>query len=102
MNESLEKMVNTRLRLTRINQNQISSEEEEGEEESDSSDDENREMIVQPKVKKYNPPVRWKEHYLSHYEENIRNLAPLPLLTTDTFESVHAPFKSIGASKGLE
>ena len=36
---------------------------------------------------KYDPPVIFKEHYLSHLTEDIRNLGPLPLLKTDLFES---------------
>ena len=41
------------------------------------------------------PKMRWKEHFLCHMVEDIKNLAPLPLLATDLFESFHSPFKDI-------
>ena len=41
----------------------------------------------------YHPPIRWKEHYLSHYKETVEKLAPLPLLATDLFESCHSFLK---------
>ena len=36
---------------------------------------------------KYCPTVKWKEHFISHAMSDIKALAPLPLLNTDTFES---------------
>ena len=36
---------------------------------------------------KYDPPVIFKKHYLSHLTEDIWNLGPLPLLKTYLFES---------------
>ena len=48
---------------------------------------------------KYDPTLKFKEHYLSHYPEDIRNLAPLVLTNTDLFESVHNPYKNIRRTK---
>ena len=36
---------------------------------------------------KYCPTVKWKEHFISHWMNDIKELAPLPLLNTDLFES---------------
>ena len=86
MDETLEKVMNTRLRLTKIDEQEL----------DESSDGE----IEQKKVSsKYFPPVIFKEHFLSHSIEDIRNLAPLPLLNTDMFESKHSPYKQIKTAK---
>ena len=59
MDSTLERLMNMRLQLT----------------------------CVQINPRKYDPPVTFKEHYLSHISEDIRNLAPTPFLKTDLFES---------------
>ena len=59
MDATLEKLMNMRLKLT----------------------------CVQKEPPKYDPPVIFKEHYMSHLPEDIRNLAPIPYLKTDLFES---------------
>ena len=46
----------------------------------------------------YCPTIKWKEHYISHYPQEISNLAPLPYLATDLFESHHAKFKTVKRS----
>ena len=59
-------------------------------EHSDSEADDYDELELSKQEKntsKYSPAVTWKEHFLSHYVDEIKNLAPLPLLNTDTFES---------------
>ena len=61
------------------------SKEDEEITETDSSDDENEAKVRV--VSKYKPTVKWKEHFISHFSSDIRNLAPLPLLNTDLFES---------------
>ena len=48
---------------------------------------------------KYSPPLVFKEHFISHFCEDIRNLGPLPLLKTDIFESQHSPYKQIRLAK---
>ena len=40
-----------------------------------------------------------QEHALSHSQQDIQNLGPLPLLSTDLFESNHAPLKQIRTAK---
>ena len=60
-------MMGYRLKLTKIDKESV---------ESDSSEQsENNEP-------NYDPSIRFKEHYLSHFAEDIQNLAPLPLLNT--------------------
>ena len=72
MNETLENVMNTRMRLTRVtNINNSKSKKKKG---------------CKKKVQKYNPPIIWKEHNLSHFMEDVRNLGPLVLLNTDMFE----------------
>ena len=65
MNETLSTVMNMRLDLTRIEtfdkKNGVSS-------------------------RKYIPTVKWKEHFISHSMNDIRQLAPLPLLNTDVYE----------------
>ena len=40
-----------------------------------------------------------QEHYLSHFQEDVRNLAPLRLLNTDLFESSHSEKNHIRKAK---
>ena len=80
MGETLENLMNIRLHLTRII-------------EPSTEKNKNTSRMKKIKVKsnifkgKHDPSVKWKEHYLGHFEEDIRQLAPLPLLNTDLFES---------------
>ena len=91
MDRTLDILMNVRLNLTRI-----SPEPEEDKDtadinenvEIDTSDDEIEDSEIDEKVSsKYKPTVKWKEHFLSHFSSDIRNLAPLPLLNTDIFEA---------------
>ena len=90
--------MNTRLRLTRVCQKPIedknitlgnifedidTSDSESKENDSNANDNDKNVKIVS----KYKPTVKWKEHFLSHYSSDVRNLAPLPLTNTDLFES---------------
>ena len=98
MDKTLENLMDTRLKLTRV---PLESEEDKDititassvdeNEQIDISDDENEDNDDNDKkvkvVSKYKPTVKWKEHFLSHFSTDIRNLAPLALLNTDLFES---------------
>ena len=72
LDDAVRKVMSTRMELTRKN----------------SSDEESS-------LPTYEPRIKWKEHFISHYASEIKNLAPMPLLCTDLFESKHAPFKTI-------
>ena len=99
MDKTLEKLMNIRMRLTRVH---LESGEEinisktindiDDDEEVDVSDDEEEETNSsngknEKVVSKYKPTIKWKEHFLSHFSTDIRNLAPLPLTNTNLFES---------------
>ena len=90
MNNSLDELMNIRLKLTRQKNDNIHVLVEPDSDDSDiEENDETTEKTEkkQNKKSKYVPPVTWKEHYLSHYVDDIQNLAPLPFLSTDRFES---------------
>ena len=74
MSETLEKTMNIRLKLTRVKND------------SSAEDSKSSEKLEKAKPK-HDPRVKWKEHYLGHFEDDIRQLGPLPLLNTDLFES---------------
>ena len=59
------------------------------EDENDTSDESDQDDDIGENLlkSKYSPQIRWKEHYLSHYSQMIRELGPLTLLNTDLFES---------------
>ena len=69
----------------------------------DSSDSDTEQVATTSKNKKqkskYKPALRFKEHFLSHYGNDIRNLAPLPYLKTDKYERNHSHLKGIRNSK---
>ena len=119
MDATLNTMMNMRLHLTKISdENSINNEEPDGNEETESDDEpdsdsseisetnepdnneetdsddkpdsdtadesETNEEIDGNSKKKGNhdPPITFKEHFLSHFFRNIRNLGPLPLTNT--------------------
>ena len=113
MDSALISLMNTRLKLTKISVAKVDdnnlecdnsscndAEDDKSDEISDdeSSDTSGDEEVIN-NLSKYDPPVRYKEHALSHLPEDIRNLAPLPLLNTDLFESIHSPYKNIRHAK---
>ena len=97
MNTVLEEMMTFRFKLTKIVQGVIENEDVGDEvENEDSSEDSDNEVKIESK---YKPGLLPKEHFISHFSEDITNLAPLPLLNTDLFESVHSPYKTIRMKK---
>ena len=89
MDKTLETLMNLRLKLTRINhvsKKDATLEVMADEEISDIDSEDDIETNVKV-LSKYKPSVKWKEHFLSHFSSDIRNLAPLTLLNTDLFES---------------
>ena len=88
MENTLDLLMNMRLKLTKIVQ-----EAENNEDMEETIND--REKISS----KYDPPITFKEHFLSHLTSDISNLAPLPLLNTDLFESIHPSYKTIRVKK---
>ena len=71
MSETLERTMDIRLKLTRI-----------------IDDSAGNGLNIGEKAKpKHDPRIKWKEHFLGHFEDDIIQLGPLPLLNTDLFES---------------
>ena len=78
MDACLCELMNTRLRLTKVATVGDTKPSDNCSEQNESKD---------KKKPKYKPPLRYKEHALSHFKDDVENLAPLALLNTDFMES---------------
>jgi hypothetical protein len=95
MNETIEMVMNTRIKLTKVDNREETSDSVDSDEIELSDEDEFSDEVelndetkkIKKIVPKCQPPIRWKEHFLSHLLDDYRQLAPLVFLNTDRFES---------------
>ena len=86
MDLCLQRLMKWRFKLTRLTAN-----ESDNVQLMDDFEIDTEEVMVTKS--KYNPPLFYKEHALSHLMDDIRNLGPSVLTNTDTFEAKHRPLK---------
>ena len=91
MDLTLQRLMKWRFDLTRKNSNYEITNEEVDFEDYDFDTDIDRQKLV--KDSKYLPPLFYKEHALSHLVDDLRNIGPLCLTKTDSFEQKHQPLK---------